>query len=85
MRRSIAAVGRRAATSGCGIGAVRNCPTEPQFRALEAETQCNNNKILRDTLTASFLAARKAGVPFADLIAQQILAAKAEDNKPKTR
>jgi TPR repeat protein len=50
-------------------------PTEPQFRNLERETHCYDNDILRRTLSASFEAARKAKVPFADLINQQIIAA----------
>jgi TPR repeat protein len=53
-------------------------PTEPQFRSLERETRCYDNDILRRTLSASFDAARKAKVPFADLINQQILSAQAQ-------
>jgi hypothetical protein len=36
--------------------------------------------VLRRTLSASFEAARKAKVPFADLINQQILAAQQNEN-----
>jgi Domain of unknown function (DUF2610) len=50
-------------------------PTEPQFRSLERETSCANNKELRDTLSASFATAKKNGVAFADLIDQQIKSA----------
>jgi TPR repeat protein len=60
-------------------------PTEPQFRSLERETRCYNNDVLRRTLSATFQAARKEKVPFADLINQQILAAQAEANAQSTR
>ena len=60
-------------------------PTEPQFRSLERETYCYDNDILRRTLSASFDAARKAKVPFADLINQQIIAAQAQESAPSTR
>jgi hypothetical protein len=60
-------------------------PTEPQFRSLERETYCYDNDILRRTLSASFDAARKAKVPFADLINQQIIAAQAQETAPSTR
>jgi TPR repeat protein len=60
-------------------------PTEPQFRSLERETYCYDNDVLRRTLSASFDAARKAKVPFADLINQQIIAAQAQENAPATR
>ena len=53
-------------------------PTEPQFRSLERTTSCYDNDVLRRTFIASFEAARKAKVPFADLILQQIGAAKAQ-------
>jgi hypothetical protein len=59
-------------------------PTEPQFRSLERETGCYDNDVLRRTLSASFDAARKAKVPFADLINQQILAAQAQTNSQST-
>jgi len=55
-------------------------PTEPQFRSLESWTGCTDNDILRRTLSAAFDAARKAKVPFADLIFQQIAAAQAQQN-----
>jgi len=55
-------------------------PTEPQFRSLEREWGCADNDILRRTLSAAFDAARKAKVPFADLILQQIAAAQAQQN-----
>jgi TPR repeat protein len=60
-------------------------PTEPQFRSLERETYCYDNDILRRTLSASYDAARKAKVPFADLINQQIIAAQAQENAPAAR
>jgi hypothetical protein len=60
-------------------------PTEPQFRSLERETYCYDNDILRRTLSASFDAARKAKVPFADLINQQIIAAQAQESAQPTR
>jgi TPR repeat protein/uncharacterized caspase-like protein len=60
-------------------------PTEAQFRSLERETYCYDNDILRRTLSASFDAARKAKVPFADLINQQIIAAQAQESAPSTR
>ena len=61
-------------------------PTEPQFRSLERKTSCYDNDVLRRTFIASFDAARKAKVPFADLILQQIAAAKAqEDARQRTR
>ena len=60
-------------------------PTEPQFRSLERETRCYDNDVLRRTLSATFEAARKDKVPFADLINQQILAAQAETNAQSTR
>jgi uncharacterized protein len=60
-------------------------PTEPQFRSLERETFCYDNDVLRRTLSATFEAARKAKVPFADLINQQIIAAQAEENATSTR
>ena len=60
-------------------------PTEPQFRSLERETFCYDNDVLRRTLSASFQAARKAKVPFADLINQQIIAAQAQTNAQSTR
>jgi TPR repeat protein len=60
-------------------------PTEPQFRSLERETYCYDNDILRRTLSASFEAARKAKVPFADLINQQIIAAQAQESAQTTR
>ncbi len=47
-------------------------PTEPQFRSFERVTGCYYNDILRRTLSATFQAARKDKVPFADLITQQI-------------
>jgi len=56
-------------------------PTEPQFRALERETECYNNDILRRTLSATYQTAKKEKVAFADLIEQQILAAKAAQNQ----
>ena len=55
-------------------------PTEPQFRSLERSTGCYDNDVLRRTLSASFAAAKKAKVPFADLINQQIIAAQALAN-----
>lgn len=60
-------------------------PTEPQFRSLERETSCFDNDILRRTLSASFDAARKAKVPFADLIVQQIAAAQAQNSQSQSR
>jgi len=61
-------------------------PTEPQFRSLERQTRCYDNDPLRRTLIASFEAARKSKVPFADLINQQIAAAKAqEDARQRSR
>ena len=60
-------------------------PSEPQFRSLERETYCYDNDVLRRTLSASFDAARKAKVPFADLINQQIIAAQAQEGAPSTR
>jgi len=60
-------------------------PTEPQFRSLERETLCYDNDVLRRTLSSSFEAARKAKVPFADLINQQIIAAQAQANGQSTR
>jgi TPR repeat protein len=60
-------------------------PTEPQFRSLERETRCYDNDVLRRTLSATFAAARKDKVPFADLITQQILSAQAEANAQSTR
>lgn len=60
-------------------------PTEPQFRSLERETSCYNNDVLRRTLSASYDAAKKAKVPFADLINQQIIAAQAQQNSQSTR
>ncbi len=60
-------------------------PTEPQFRSLERETFCYDNDVLRRTLSATFEAARKAGVPFADLINQQIIAAQTLENSQPAR
>jgi hypothetical protein len=60
-------------------------PTEPQFRSLERETRCYDNDVLRRTLSATFEAARKDKVPFADLITQQILAAQTAQTGPSTR
>ncbi len=60
-------------------------PTEPQFRSLERETFWDDNDVLRRTLSASFAAARKAKVPFAALINQQIIAAQAQATAPSTR
>jgi len=60
-------------------------PTEPQFRSLERETGCANNKELRDTLSASFATAKKNGVAFADLIEQQIKSAVAAASVETTR
>jgi TPR repeat protein len=51
-------------------------PTEPQFRSLERETGCNNNDALRRTLSAVFERAKKSKVAFADLIQEEIAAAK---------
>jgi TPR repeat protein len=60
-------------------------PTEPQFRSLEREKNCYVNDVLRRTLIASFAAAKKNKVAFADLIEQQINAAKArQDSQPQT-
>ena len=47
-------------------------PTEPQFRSLERETGCYDNDNVAAHAVASFDAAHKAKVPFADLIYQQI-------------
>jgi TPR repeat protein len=58
-------------------------PTEPQFRSLLRRfPYCYDRDmdVLRRTLSASFEAARKAKVPFADLINQQILAAQQNEN-----
>jgi hypothetical protein len=52
---------------------------------LERETFCYDNDVLRRTLSATFEAARKAKVPFADLINQQIVAAQAQANAQSTR
>ncbi|MFO1148278.1 MAG: DUF2610 domain-containing protein [Alsobacter sp.] len=60
-------------------------PTEAQFRSLERETRCSDNALLRETLVASFLTARKNSVPFADLIDQQIRSAKATTVSVETR
>ena len=60
-------------------------PTEPQFRSLERETGCDDNDVLRRTLSAAFDAARKAKVPFADLAMQQIAAAKAQQDAAAAR
>jgi TPR repeat protein len=51
-------------------------PTEPQFRSLERETSCNDNDALRRTLVAVYERAKKNNVPFADLIQEEITAAK---------
>jgi TPR repeat protein len=51
-------------------------PTEPQFRSLERATEYNNNDALRRTLVAVFERAKKNKVPFADLIQEEITAAK---------
>jgi TPR repeat protein len=55
-------------------------PTEPQFRSLERGTGCYNNDVLRRTLVTTFDTARKAKVAFADLVMQQITAAKAQED-----
>ena len=55
-------------------------PTEPQFRSLERVTGCYYNDILRRTLSTTFDAAHKSKVAFADLIMQQITAAKAQED-----
>jgi uncharacterized protein len=67
-------------------------PTEPQFRSLVRDDgYCYDNDrmvaldTLRRTLSASFEAARKAKVPFADLVNQQIIAAKAQADAESTR
>ena len=52
-------------------------PTEPQFRSLERDTQCHYNDVLRQTLSMAFDAAKKNKVPYADLVDQEVLAAKA--------
>ena len=58
-------------------------PTEPQFRSLEREVGCYDNRILRGTLTASFAAANREKVAFPDLVAQQIISAKASLGKSR--
>ena len=55
-------------------------PTEPQFRALERETGCTVDPVLRATLIASYQTSKKSNVAFADLIQQQIIAAAAANN-----
>jgi hypothetical protein len=60
-------------------------PTEPQFRSLERQTGCHDNEVLRRTLIASFELARKDKVAFADLIMQQITAAKDSEDSERPR
>jgi len=60
-------------------------PTEPQFRSLERETGCYYNDTLRRTLISTFETARKSKVAFADLITQQITAAKAQEDAQQRR
>ena len=51
-------------------------PTEPQFRNLERQTDCPYNDVLRQTLIAAFEAARKNKVAFADLVEEEVHAAR---------
>ena len=60
-------------------------PTEPQFRSVERQTKCTNNKTLRETLVASFATAKKNKVAFADLIDQQIKSAVAASTAQSSR
>jgi len=60
-------------------------PTEPQFRAIEHEGFCTVDPVLRATLIASYLTAKKSNVAFADLIQQQIIAAAAANSARNNR
>jgi hypothetical protein len=56
-------------------------PTEPQFRSLERFTDCRYNDILRQTLSIAFDASKKNKVAFADLVQQEVLAARAREDQ----
>lgn len=52
-------------------------PTEAQFRNLERSTGCPYNDILRQTLSIAYDLAKKNKVAFADLVDQEVHAARA--------
>jgi len=58
----------------------QEAPTEAQFRSLERQTQCPYNNVLRQTLIAAFEAARKNKVAFADLVEEEVRAARAHED-----
>jgi TPR repeat protein len=59
----------------------QEAPTEPQFRNLERQTACPYNDVLRQTLIAAFEAARKNKVAFADLVEEEVHAARLAKSK----
>jgi uncharacterized protein len=58
----------------------QEAPTESQFRSLERETECSFNDVLRQTLVAAFEAARKNNVAFADLVEEEVNAARTRED-----
>lgn len=58
-------------------------PTETQFRSLERDSDCTFNDVLRQTLITAFDASKKNKVPYADLVAQEVLAARVKEDEKK--